>query len=114
MNALKFYSENVLKKEIFFWEIPRPKKQYLLPKVLGEDEVARLFNALPNLKHKAMLFTVYSAGLRVSEIAVLKIRDIDSSRMENPLNVTTLIRSKLTTPIRSKLTRQIRFKLTTP
>ncbi|MBK8611841.1 MAG: DUF262 domain-containing protein [Chitinophagaceae bacterium] len=34
--------------------------------------------------------------------------------LENPLNVTTLIRSKLTTPIRSKLTRQIRFKLTTP
>ncbi|HMU47859.1 MAG TPA: tyrosine-type recombinase/integrase [Chitinophagaceae bacterium] len=82
INALKFYYEQVLHREKFFWEIPRPKKQYLLPKVLGEDEVARLFNALTNLKHKAMLFTVYSAGLRVSEIAVLKIRDIDSSRMQ--------------------------------
>jgi integrase/recombinase XerD len=82
INALKFYYEQVLGREKFFWEIPRPKKQFLLPKVLGEDEVARLFNALPNLKHKAMLFTVYSAGLRVSEIAALKIRDIDSSRMQ--------------------------------
>jgi site-specific recombinase XerD len=82
INALKFYYEQVLGREKFFWEIPRPKKQFLLPKVLGEDEVARLFNALANPKHKAMLFTIYSAGLRVSEIASLKMRDIDSSRMQ--------------------------------
>jgi site-specific recombinase XerD len=82
INALKFYYEQVLHREKFFWEIPRPKKQFILPKVLGEDEVAKLFNALSNLKHKAMLFTVYSAGLRVSEVAALKLRDIDSSRMQ--------------------------------
>jgi integrase/recombinase XerD len=82
INALKFYYEQVLKREKFFWEIPRPKKQFILPKVLGEDEVARLFNSLSNIKHKAMLFTAYSAGLRVSEIASLKLRDIDSSRMQ--------------------------------
>lgn len=82
INALKFYYEQVLNREKFFWEIPRPKKQMILPKVLGEEEVARLFNALTNIKHKAMLFTAYSAGLRVSEIAALKISDIDSSRMQ--------------------------------
>ena len=82
INALKFYYEQVLKKEKFFWEIPRPKKQVILPKVLNEDELARLFNALRNLKHKAMLFTAYSAGLRVSEIAALKMKHIDSGRMQ--------------------------------
>lgn len=82
INALKFYYEQVLRREKFFWEIPRPKKPIILPKVLGEDELARLFNALNNLKHKAMLFTAYSAGLRVSEIAALKIKHIDSSRMQ--------------------------------
>ncbi len=82
INAMKFYYEQVLKREKFFWEIPRPKKQLILPKVLGEDELARLFNALENLKHKAMLFTAYSAGLRVSEIAALKIKHIDSGRMQ--------------------------------
>ncbi len=82
INALKFYYEQVLGREKFFWEIPRPKKQMILPKVLGEEEVARLFNALTNIKHKAMLFTAYSAGLRVSEIAALKLSDIDSSRMQ--------------------------------
>jgi site-specific recombinase XerD len=82
INALKFYYEQVLGREKFFWEVPRPKKPILVPKVLGEDELARLFNALNNLKHKAVLFTAYSAGLRVSEIAALKIKHIDSSRMQ--------------------------------
>ena len=82
INALKFYYEQVLGREKFFWEVPRPKKPILLPKVLGEDELARLFNALSNLKHKAMLFTAYSAGLRVSEIAALQIKHIDSGRMQ--------------------------------
>ena len=54
----------------------------LLPKLLNETEIARLFNALDNKKHKAILFTAYSAGLRVSEIANLKIADIDSKRMQ--------------------------------
>lgn len=82
INALKFYYEQVLQKEKFFFEIPRPKKQLILPKVLNEDELCRLFKALPNKKHKAILFTAYSAGLRLSEIAALKIKDIDSGRMQ--------------------------------
>ena len=82
INAMKFYYEQVLRREKFFWEIPRPKKQFILPKVLGEDELAKLFNSLSNLKHKAMLFTAYSAGLRVSEVAALKIKNIDSGRMQ--------------------------------
>ncbi len=82
INALKFYFEQVLKKEKFFWEIPRPKKPLLLPKLLNEKELGKLFNALNNKKHKAMLFTAYSAGLRVSEIVNLKIKNIDSQRMQ--------------------------------
>lgn len=82
LNALKFYYEQVLKKEKFFWEIPRPKKPMQLPKLLNETEITKLFNALSNKKHKAMLFTAYSAGLRVSEVVNLKIADIDSERMQ--------------------------------
>ena len=82
INAIKFYFEQVLGREKFFWDIPRPKKPLLLPKLLNEDELRKLFNALTNKKHKAMLFTAYSAGLRVSEIVHLKIADIDSSRMQ--------------------------------
>jgi site-specific recombinase XerD len=82
INALKFYYEQVLKRERFFWEIPRPKKQLVLPKVLGEDELRRLFNAITYKKHKAILFTAYSAGLRVSEVINLQLKHIDRSRMQ--------------------------------
>jgi site-specific recombinase XerD len=81
MNALKFYYEQVLGHEKFFWEIPRPKKQLILPKVLSDVEIGRMFRALTNLKHKAILFTAYSAGLRVSEVVNLKLKDIDTARM---------------------------------
>ncbi|MBT9483041.1 tyrosine-type recombinase/integrase [Sediminibacterium sp.] len=82
INALKFYYEQVLRRDRFFWEIPRPKKPLQLPKLLNEEELRRLFNALTNKKHKAMLFTAYSAGLRVSEIVKLKLKDIDIERMQ--------------------------------
>jgi integrase/recombinase XerD len=82
INACKFYFEQILHKEKFFFEIPRPKTPLLLPKLLNEKELSALFNALTNKKHKAMLFTAYSAGLRVSEIVNLKIADIDSGRMQ--------------------------------
>jgi integrase/recombinase XerD len=82
LNAVKFYFEQVLRREKFFYEIPRPKKPLIMPKLLNEKELAKLFAALPNKKHKAMLFTTYSGGLRVSEIVALKIKDIDSVRMQ--------------------------------
>lgn len=82
INALKFFYEQVLGREKFFVDIPRPKKAQQLPNVLGENEITRLFNALTNKKHKAILFTAYSAGLRVSEVVNLKLKDIDSDRMQ--------------------------------
>jgi integrase/recombinase XerD len=82
INALKFYYEQVLKRERMFFNIPRPKKPVQLPKLLNEDELSRLFNALLNRKHKAMLFTIYSAGLRVSELVHLRLQDIDAVRMQ--------------------------------
>jgi len=45
INALKFYYEQVLGREKFFWEIPRPKKQFQLPKVFNEKELERMFAA---------------------------------------------------------------------
>jgi site-specific recombinase XerD len=52
-----------------------------LPAVLSVEEVGRLLEAAPGLKHKAALGTAYGAGLRVSEVAALKVDDIDSTRM---------------------------------
>jgi len=82
INALKFYFEQVLHREKFFFEeIPRPKKKSSLPKVLGKSEIIKLLSQVDNLKHLIMLKLCYGMGLRVSEIVNLKIRNIDSSRM---------------------------------
>ena len=82
INALKFYYEQVLGKDKIFWQIPRPKKPLQLPKVLGESELKRLFDAAKNLKHKAILFVAYGAGLRVSEVINLRLQDIDRERQQ--------------------------------
>ncbi|TNE71417.1 integrase [bacterium] len=81
INALKFYVEKVLQQPELFIHIPRPKKSVKLPVVLSKNELKRLFLGVKNSKHRTILMTMYSAGLRVSELVVLKLSDIDSDRM---------------------------------
>lgn len=82
LNALKFFFEQVLHREKFFFDIPRPKKPSLLPKVLDKQDIAALFKAVANKKHLLMLKLCYGMGLRVSEVINLKIEHIDSKRMQ--------------------------------
>lgn len=81
MSALKFYYEQVLGREKFFWEIPRPKKQMQLPGFFNQDEIAAIIKAAGNIKHKTMLMLAYSSGLRVSEVVNIRTSLIDSGRM---------------------------------
>lgn len=80
MNALKFYYEQVLRREKFFYEIPRPKKHIMVPQVLGKEEIVLILRAITNTKHKCMIMLAYGCGLRVSEVTNLKVTDIDSLR----------------------------------
>lgn len=81
INAIKFYLEHVLKQEAQYYDLERPQKAKKLPDILGTEEVMRILKNTPNLKHKAMLTTLYSAGLRMGELLNLKISDIDSQHM---------------------------------
>ncbi|MEO9020969.1 MAG: site-specific tyrosine recombinase/integron integrase [Ginsengibacter sp.] len=80
INALKFYYEQVLGREKFFWEIPRPKKPIILPKVISKERIADLINSIENVKHKTIIMLTYACGLRVSEVVSLKVKDIDGQR----------------------------------
>lgn len=80
INALKFYYGTMLKKN-FIYEIKRPRKDKKLPVVLSQGEVAKILSSVDNIKHKALLMLVYSAGLRVGEVIRLKVEGIDSDRM---------------------------------
>ena len=82
INAVKFYFETVLRRDKFFFEIPRPKKPSILPKVINIRDIKKLFEVTTNLKHNTMLKLCYGMGLRVSEIVAIKIKDIDSERMQ--------------------------------
>ncbi len=81
INAIKFYLEHVLKQDREVFELVRPKKESKLPQVLSQKEVLAILKATDNLKHKAILTCIYSAGLRISELINLKITDIDSANM---------------------------------
>ena len=82
INAIKFYYERVIGGQRKIYTIDRPRKEKMLPEVLSEEEVVKILNATDNLKHKAIFMTIYSAGLRISEAVNLKIKDIDSKRMQ--------------------------------
>jgi site-specific recombinase XerD len=82
INAIKFYYEKVLGGQRKFYFIERPKKERVLPTVCSEEEISAILKATENLKHKAILMTIYSSGLRVGELTRLKIKDIDSDRMQ--------------------------------
>ena len=81
INALKFYLEKVLGHDRAYIELERPKKIQQLPQVLSLEEVKSIFDHVDNLKHRAILMTIYSSGLRVGELIQLRIRDIDSHGM---------------------------------
>ena len=81
-NALKFYYEQVLNRDKFFIELPRPKTPLRLPKHISVRDIKRLFAVVTNPKHALMLKLSYGMGLRVSEIVNLKVTDIDSGNMQ--------------------------------
>ena len=76
INAIKFYYEKVLGGERKYYEIDRPRKEKKLPKVLSEKEVLDLLNVTTNIKHKSILATLYSSGVRIGELLNLRIADI--------------------------------------
>jgi site-specific recombinase XerD len=80
INALKFYYGAMLKRK-FLYEIKRPRKDKKLPEVLSKEEVSRIINGTANIKHKAILMTIYSGGLRLGETARLEQGHLDRDRM---------------------------------
>jgi len=75
-----FYQRVLQRTDAELW-IPRRKEPQTLPEVLSFEEVGRLFASARNPKHRALLMTVYAAGLRAHEAVHLQLGDIDSGRM---------------------------------
>lgn len=82
INAVKFYYERVLGGQRKIYLVDRPREEKTLPTVLNEKEITELLNVTINIKHKTILMLCYSAGLRLSELTNVKLKDIDSGRMQ--------------------------------
>ncbi|MEL6653010.1 MAG: phage integrase N-terminal SAM-like domain-containing protein, partial [Bacteroidota bacterium] len=81
INAIKFYYERILGWEPKGYYVQRPVASKRLPTVFSKAEVFDLLSVLSNLKHKAALSLMYSAGLRAGELLNLRLSDLDSDRM---------------------------------
>jgi integrase/recombinase XerD len=79
--ALRFFFTTTLDRPELSRKLIRIAYSRKLPVVLSPEEVARLLGATTCLKHRAALGVAYGAGLRVAEVASLKVGDIDSERM---------------------------------
>ncbi len=78
--SLKFYYCKLYGKQDEAFSIAFPRKEKRLPNILSKEEVKKIISVISNIKHRVIIMLIYSAGLRVSEAASLKIKDIDSSR----------------------------------
>ena len=79
--ALRFFYAQVVEREEGAMWIPPRKREIKLPEILSRQEVERILCAPTNAKHRTLLLTTYGAGLRVSEVVSLCVRDIESDRM---------------------------------
>lgn len=82
VSAFRFFYREVLKQPETVFSIPPRKTRKTIPHILSVEEALRLITAPSNPKHRALLMTVYGAGLRVSEVVQLQNRHIISSRMQ--------------------------------
>ena len=76
INAIKFYYEKVLGREKEYYNIERPRKEKILPKVISEKELSAMMNVASNIKNSVIIGLLYSAGLRRSELINLRKEDI--------------------------------------
>jgi site-specific recombinase XerD len=81
INSIKFYYEQVLGMPGRYYHLDRPRGEKTLPTVLSRKEVTDILSCIENIKHKAIISIIYSAGLRRGEVINMSISDIDSSRM---------------------------------
>lgn len=80
-SVIRFIYEVTLDKLINKKQLPMRKKKKTLYKVLTKEELSTFFNMCDNFKFKTIFMLVYGSGLRIGEVANLRVEDIDSKNM---------------------------------
>lgn len=79
--AIKFWYNGVLAQNMQLDYLYPDRSEFKIPKIFSQQEIKKILDVCQNIKHKAILATIYSCGLRVSELTELKINEINSSKM---------------------------------
>lgn len=77
ISAIEFYYSKLTSRNRKL-DLPRPKKPKVLPTVLSVEEISLILSNIANLKHQAIIATIYAHGLRRSELINLRVVDIDT------------------------------------
>jgi len=76
LSSIKFLIEEVMHRNMYL-RLKFSKRPRSLPTVLAKEEVRKLIDVIENPKHKLMIRLMYSAGLRLSELVNLRVRDFE-------------------------------------
>jgi site-specific recombinase XerD len=79
-SAYRCFYSHLLKRNETEFHIPPRTRQRQLPVILSVKEVKQIIDSAGSLRNRTLLKTVYSAGLRVSEVVALKAEHIESKR----------------------------------
>jgi site-specific recombinase XerD len=82
VGSLKLFFNAYLSKNYQLDYLYPDRSEQKLPNVLSQQEVFSILDCIENLKHKSIITTIYSCGLRMQELLDLKIESIDSDRMQ--------------------------------
>lgn len=77
INAIRFLYAEIYKKSLSMENVPRPAKKERRPVVLTRDEIQRIAIATGNPKHRLMVELMYAAGLRVSEVVEMRVKEVN-------------------------------------
>jgi site-specific recombinase XerD len=80
ISAIKLYYLAVYDMELNTDDIPRPKRERPLPKVISEEEFLKMVSVTKNHKHRLILMLLYGCGLRRGELCRLRVEDVDFDR----------------------------------
>jgi len=80
LSGIKFFYQKTLNRKWTKAKLIKPKKQQTLPIILSTEEVRRVLKCMHPFRHYAVLATIYSCGLRISEAMGLKVQDVQSQR----------------------------------
>lgn len=80
-SIIRFIYEVTLDKVLNKKQLPMRKQKKTVYKVLTKEELSTFFNCIDNLKFKTIFMLVYGSGLRIGEVANLRVEDIDSKKM---------------------------------